>query len=84
MKLNHQIGSLSKLVLGALLVNLAIYGVAYSAENCAGYNDLLLVNAKIITVDKNRPTASSIRIQGNKIVDLDGLNADECTRTIDL
>ena len=73
-----------RLITGFLFIFVAIESFAADVDTCTGYNDLLLSNGKIITVNDTYPLASSIRIQGNRIVALDSGVAGECTQVINL
>ena len=46
--------------------------VAQTLDPCAGVNDILLTNGKILTVDENDSVVTSLRIRGNTIDSVDG------------
>ena len=60
--------------------------LAQDTAQCAGVNDILLTNGKILTVDENDSVVTSLRIRGNTIDSIDGGqdNVTACTQTIDL
>lgn len=73
----------------AVLISVVGYSnlaVAQNSDSCIGVNDILLANGRILTVNDNDSVASSLRIQGNTIVAVDGRqeNVAACTQTIDL
>ena len=55
-------------------------------DPCAGVNDIVLTNGKILTVDGDDSVATSLRIKGNTIDSVGGEPGDAtaCTQTIDL
>lgn len=60
--------------------------LAQETDQCAGVNDILLTNGKILTVDENDSVVTSLRIRGNTIDSVGGEQGDvsTCTQTIDL
>ena len=59
---------------------------ASAAESCIGSPDILLTNGTILTMDASDSTASSLRIRGDRIIAVGGMeSADEaCVDVIDL
>ena len=70
----------------ACVVGFASPVSAQETDPCAGVNDILLTNGKILTVDEDDSVATSLRITGNTIESVGGEPGDvtACTRTIDL
>ena len=70
----------------ALLTNPAGAAPGASPQECSAVKDIALVNGKIITGDPQSRIVSSLRIIGDKIVQVgDGvLSSGACTQTIDL
>ena len=60
--------------------------LAQEPDPCAGVNDILLTNGKILTVDEDDSVVTSLRIRGNTIASIGGAPGDvtACTQTIDL
>ena len=60
--------------------------LAQEPDPCAGVNDILLTNGKILTVDEDDSVVTSLRIRGNTIDSIGGEPGDvtTCTQTIDL
>ncbi len=59
---------------------------AQTLDPCAGVNDILLRNGKILTVDEDDSVATSLRIRGDTIVAVGDAvgESDSCTQVIDL
>ena len=70
----------------ACVVGFTSPSLAQETDQCAGVNDILLTNGKILTVDEDDSVATSLRIKGNTIDSIDGEQGDvtDCTQTIDL
>ena len=70
----------------ACVVGFTSPSLAQETDECAGVNDILLTNGKILTVDEDDTVATSLRIKGNTIDSIDGDQGDvtDCTQTIDL
>ena len=60
--------------------------VAQTLDPCAGVNDILLHNGKILTVDEDDSVATSLRIQGDTIIAVGDVvgEPNSCTQVIDL
>ncbi len=76
----------SALSYSRLLSNQALGQVSALEDPCVGINDVVLMNAKILTVDTANPIASAIRFQGERIVAVGEETGERnaCTRLVDL
>ncbi len=76
---------MNKKTSGTLALALALYGVAAAAQDCAGLNDVALVNGQLLTVDADDSIADALRIRGNRITEVgDDVATGPCTTVIDL
>lgn len=76
---------------GALLVFVALTGLCVpaagrAADSCPGGRDWVLTNGKILTMDEQEATVSSVRIRGERIVAVGQAvdRAAPCIRIVDL
>ena len=70
----------------ACVIGVASPSFAQETDQCAGVNDILLTNGKILTIDEDDSVVTSLRIRGNTIDSSDNEQEDvtACTQTIDL
>ena len=78
--------SLEGVVVAVCTFGLINPAVAQTLNPCAGINDILFRNGKIITVDEDDSVATSLRIRGNTIVAVGDVAGEPglCTQVIDL
>ncbi len=70
----------------ACVIGFASPSFAQETDQCAGVNDILLTNGKILTIDEDDSVVTSLRIRGNTIYSSanDQEDVTACTQTIDL
>src|SRR5215475_14074065 len=62
------LGDLMRRIVVSILAALLMYGSILAGQSRPARNvDLLLINAHVITVDRNKPNAEAIAIQGDRV-----------------